>query len=98
MTIQLNNYISTAFVKEDIDAILPIIKKSLYLDEEVILDFKNIRFFTTLFANTLLTNILEHMSLEEFKRRYKFINLTEYGEYLIWKCLDHCYDYYASGL
>ena len=49
MTIQLNKYINTAFAKEDIDTILPIIKESLYSDEEVILDFDNVKFFTTLF-------------------------------------------------
>lgn len=98
MIIQLNNYIHTAFVQEDIDTILPIIKESLHKQDEVIIDFKGIKFFTALFVNTLLTTILDNMSLEEFERRYKFVNLTEYGEILVWRCLNRCYEYYAASL
>ena len=98
MIIKINEYINTAFVQEDIDIILPIIKETIHKQDEVILDFENVKFFTTLFVNTVLTTILDNMSLEEFKRRYKFINLSEYGENLVWKYLDNCYEYYAAGL
>ena len=97
MTIQLNKYINTAFAKEDIDTILPIIKESLYSDEEVILDFDNVKFFTTLFINTLLITILDTMSMNEFMRRYKFANLTEYGEALLYRCFDNMFDYYSES-
>jgi len=98
MIIKMNKYINTAFVQEDLDTIMPVIKETIHKQDEVILDFENVKFFTTLFVNTVLTTILDNISLEEFKRRYKFINLSEYGENLVWKCLDQCYEYYAAGL
>lgn len=98
MIIKMNQYINTVFVQEDLDIILPIIKETIHKQDEVILDSENVRFYITLFVNTVLTTILDNMSLEEFKRRYKFINLSEYDKHLVWKCLDQCYEYYVAGL
>ena len=95
MIIKLNKYIHTAFVKEDIDTIKPIIQKSIDIEDIIIFDFTGIKFYTTLFWDTFLSIILSSFTIKDFYYKYKFINLTEYGEKVFYICLDNAKQYYS---
>ena len=78
--IKVADYIQTAFSMEDAAALTPIIDAELKENSKIILDFSNIKFFTTLFFNNAITKYVLSLGPDEYKKRFNLINLSEVGK------------------
>lgn len=77
--IAVANYISNAFSDADAAALTPIIERDLDEFGKAVLDFTNIRFFTTLFFNNSISKYVLQYGPEEFKKRIQLKGLSAIG-------------------
>lgn len=92
--IKVSNYIQTAFSMEDAAALVPIIDAKLNTNSNVVLDFSGIKFFTTLFFNNAITKYVLSLGPEEYKKKFKLINLSEVGRTTYEHSLTNANSYY----
>lgn len=78
--IKVADYIQTAFSMEDAAALTPIIDAELKENSKIILDFSNIKFFTTLFFNNAITKYVLSLGPDEYKKKFKLANLSKVGK------------------
>lgn len=78
--VRVSDYIKNAFSMEDASRIAPHIEEELQKSDRVILDFDGIRFFTTLFFNNAVTKYVVSLGIDEYKRRFSIVNLSEVGK------------------
>lgn len=79
----VSKYIKNGLTIEDAENIAVVLKNELsQLNSNDILqfDFSNVKFFTTLFFNTVFISLLRKMSLDEYKKTIQLINLSEVGQ------------------
>jgi len=94
MKIEAKEHISSGFSAKDAEIISLIINKGLESEKSVEIDFKDIRYFTTLFFNLALTSLLDKMSNEEYQSRIKIINLSEVGQETYEHSYENAVEYY----
>ena len=92
--IKVADYIQTAFSMEDAAALTPIIDAELKENSKIILDFSNIKFFTTLFFNNAITKYVLSLGPDEYKKRFNLINLSEVGKTTYEHSLTNANSYY----
>lgn len=78
--IKVADYIQTAFSMEDAAALTPMIDAELKENSKIILDFSNIKFFTTLFFNNAITKYVLSLGPDEYKKRFELTNLSKVGK------------------
>lgn len=79
MIVKVRDFIDYGFDENDSRVLLKFIDLS-NLDEEIILDFNGVKYFTTLFLNDLISGLKDN----KFEAR----NLSDYGRELFNRCLD----------
>ena len=94
--IKVKNYISRGFSENDAKAISPILDECLKTkNSKIIIDFKDVKYFTTLFFNLALTRYLENMSVEEYESKIEIKNLSEVGLETYSHSYDNAVEYYS---
>jgi hypothetical protein len=88
MTIRANQYIKTAFSIEDANTLEKEISNAKDANDEIIIDFTNIKFFTTLFFNNSICKHVLELGPELFNKKYKIINISDVGK----STYDHSYE------
>lgn len=91
-TIMVSEYIKSGFSPEDANKMVPIIDnalKELADGEMIMLDFTDVKFFTTLFFNLTLGRLLNQMSIDEYDKKIKLINLSDVGNVAYQHSLDN---------
>ena len=73
--IQVNQYIKTAFSAEDAANLLKEIQPLVDAGEKIVLDFSEIKLFTTLFFNNALAKYVLEMGPEAYSHRFEVKNL-----------------------
>lgn len=79
MILHVADYIQTAFSIEDAEIIDKVIEKHLKSKEEIILDFENVTFFTTLFFNNAITKYVLELTPEIYEKTFILRGLSEVG-------------------
>jgi hypothetical protein len=95
--ISVNQYIQTGFSNGDAEKLLSVIQPFVAKKEKIVLDFYNIKFFTTLFFNNALAKYLVELGPEEYARLFEVKNLSEIGETTYQHSLDNAKEYYAMS-
>lgn len=78
--IHVSDYIKNAFSIDDANKIAPRIEEELLKEDKIVLDFSGIRFYTTLFFNNAITKYVVSLGIDEYKRRFSIVNLSEVGK------------------
>lgn len=94
MTIKVIEYIKNGFSIEDADVLEPILKESIKNSDVVELDFKDVRFFTTLFFNSAITKFVKELTPEGYNKKIKLKNLSEVGESTYKHSYENAIEYY----
>ena len=92
--IQVNQYIKTAFSAEDEANLLKEIQPLVDAGEKIVLDFSEIKLFTTLFFNNALAKYVLEMGPEAYSHRFEVKNLSEVGETTYLHSMENAKDYY----
>lgn len=58
-------------------------------ENAVILDFKNVKLFTTAFFNASIGYLIEELGIKEVRDRIEYINISELGEQVYTACLEN---------
>lgn len=81
-TILVTDYTSSGFTQEDAEKISEVLKAELLKlndGDTIIVDFSNVKFFTTLFFNIAFASLLKEMSFEEYEKKIMLENLSDVG-------------------
>ena len=95
--IQVNQYIKTAFSAEDAANLLKEIQPLVDAGEKIVLDFSEIKLFTTLFFNNALAKYVLEMGPEAYSHRFEVKNLSEVGETTYLHSMENAKDYYRGS-
>lgn len=58
-------------------------------ENAVILDFKNVKLFTTAFFNASIGYLVEELGIKDVRDRIEYINISELGEQVYTACLEN---------
>jgi len=92
--IQVNQYIKTGFSADDAKTLLQAIQPIVDGGEKVVLDFSEIKIFTTLFFNNALAKFVVELGPDEFNKKFEVKNLSEIGQTTYQHSMDNAKDYY----
>jgi hypothetical protein len=92
--IQAKSYIENGFSIDDVQKLNPAIQAVLQ-ENEITIDFSGIKFFTTLFFNNALAKYVLRYGPDEYKKKFKVINLSEVGEITYAHSIQNAEEYYA---
>jgi hypothetical protein len=95
ITISVNQYIQTGFSSDDAEKLLSVVEPLVEKKEKILLDFTNVKIFTTLFFNNALAKYLVELGPNEYERLFEIKNLSEVGETTYQHSLDNAKEYYA---
>lgn len=79
MFVKVKDFIDYGFDSKDSEILLNSIDLS-NLEEDIILDFTGVKYFTTLFFNDLISRLMNS--------KFEIENLSDYGKDLFNRCLD----------
>lgn len=79
MIVKVKDFIDYGFDNKDSEILIKSIDLS-NLEEEIILDFTGVKYFTTLFLNDLIFRLMNS--------KFETENLSDYGRELFNRCLD----------
>lgn len=82
-TILVTDYTSSGFTQEDAEKISEVLKAELLKlndGDTIIVDFSNVKFFTTLFFNIAFASLLKEMSFEDYNKKIVLENLSTVGK------------------
>ncbi len=89
------DYIETGFSADDAGKLDAIIKPLFDRGEKVVIDFDEIKIFTTLFFNTALAKYVMEIGPDAYERIFELKNLSEVGDSTYQHSLDNAKNYYA---
>lgn len=95
--ISVNQYIQTGFSSDDAEKLLSVIQPLIARKEKIVLDFSNVKIFTTLFFNNALAKYLVELGPKEYERIFEVKNLSEVGETTYQHSLDNAREYYSMS-
>ena len=95
MIINVCKYISTGYSRDEADILSPIIKRAILSTEPFVIDFANVKYYTTTFFN-IITCYIGQLGYEEYCRRIHICNLTESGMEVYKIALNYAIDYYKN--
>lgn len=82
-SIKVSEYIKSGFSSEDaskINSILDTELTELDPNDDLVLDFSGVKFFTTRFFNLTLAKLLDQMGFADYKRIIRVVNLSDVGQ------------------
>lgn len=86
--IKVNEFLDTAFEMEDAEILKDKIMPYIESNESVLLDFKGVIHFTSLFFNTSLCSILLKIGQEKYNNLVTVFNLPDYAK----DSYEDCYE------
>lgn len=89
------NYIQTGFSAADAEKLDAIINPLFVKGEKIVIDFEEIKIYTTLFFNTVLAKYIMEIGPDEYEKQFKLENLTEVGDVTYQHSLENAINYYA---
>ena len=92
--IQVKQYIKTAFSADDAETLLKTIQPIIDAGDKVVLDFSDIKLFTTLFFNNALAKFVVELGPEQYSEMFEVRNLSEIGRTTYQHSMDNAKDYY----
>lgn len=92
--ILVKNFIKTGFSAEDADILGKEIESLFINKDKIILDFSEVKMFTTLFFNNALAKYLVQIGPEKYAELFEVKNLSEVGEVTYQHSLDNAKEYY----
>lgn len=95
--IHANRYIQTGFSSDDAEKLLSVIHPLVEKKEKIVIDFSNVKIFTTLFFNNALAKYLVELGPEEFEKLFEIKNLSDVGSTTYQHSLDNAREYYAMS-
>lgn len=88
------SYIQTGFSAADAEKLDVIIKPLFVKREKIVIDFEEIKIFTTLFFNIVLGKYVMEIGPEEYEKLFELKNLTEIGDIAYLRSLENAKSYY----
>ena len=92
--ILVKNYISTGFSIEDASKLQNVIEALISSEEKIVLDFSDVKIFTTLFFNNALTKYVMQLTPQGYDEKFVVLNLSEIGKVTYEHSLSNAKDYY----
>lgn len=96
--IKVNEFLETAFDMEDAEILKEKIIPYIESNESVLLDFKGVIHFTSLFFNTSLCSILFKIGQEKYDNLVTVFNLPDYAKDSYEDCYEETIDNPFEGL
>lgn len=96
--IKVNEFLDTAFDMEDAEILKDEVMPYIESDESVLLDFKGVIHFTSLFFNTSLCSILFKIGQEKYDNLVTVFNLPDYAKDSYEDCYEETIENPFEGL
>ena len=96
--IKVNEFLDTALDMEDAEILKGRIMTYIKSNESVLLDFKGVTYFTSLFFNTSLCSILFKIGQEKYDNLVTVFNLPDYAKDFYEDCYKDTIDNPFEGL
>lgn len=88
------DFIKTGFSADDAVKLDAAIQPLVQNGENVVVDFKDITIFTTLFFNNVFAKYILQIGPDAYQRRFELQNLSELGKTTYKHSFDNAVDYY----
>lgn len=92
--IPAKNYIQTGFSAADAQKLDIIIQPLFAKREKIVIDFDEIKIFTTLFFNIVLAKYVMEIGPDEYDHLFELKNLTEIGDVTYLHSLENAINYF----
>lgn len=92
--ILVSSYIQTAFSMDDAMKLVPVIEEELAKEENIQLDFSDVKFFTTLFFNNAITRYVLSLGPQKYRDTFKLFNLSDVGMSTYEHSLDNALSFF----
>lgn len=88
------DYIKTAFSSNDAECLGKQISELLKNDNKIVVDFKGITIFTTLFFNNAFAKYVIEIGPKKYDEKFELINLSELGHTTYMHSYNNAINYY----
>lgn len=92
--IKATDFIKTGFSADDAIKISGEIEAALNSGEKVVVDFKGVTIFTTLFFNNAFTKYILKIGPDAYKQKFELKNLSDLGETTYQHSFDNAVNYF----
>lgn len=95
--IKARQYIQTGFSADDAEKLLSVMQPLIKKKEKVILDFSEIKIFTTLFFNNVLAKFLVEFGPDRYNEMFEVNNLSDVGKNTYQHSIENAKEYYKMS-
>lgn len=88
------DFIKTGFSAADATKLDAVIQPLVQNGENIVVDFKDIAIFTTLFFNNVFAKYILQIGPDDYKQRFELQNLSELGETTYQHSFDNAVNYF----